>query len=112
MELGFSLPLGSQGLKWSEGDLECIFFTLNTNQATFVSDVLWYNSRNLKWDAMGCHYCRMDVGRTAGAYQDPKYWGGKHRRDVTPHQSDQNYWGGRAHDLKIGVTAPENKPLI
>ena len=35
--LAAAVPLGS------EGDPGCIFFTLNTYQATFISDILWYD---------------------------------------------------------------------
>ena len=37
MDLDFTLAHGPKG---SEGDLECIFFTLNTFQATFLNDIL------------------------------------------------------------------------
>ena len=44
--LGFAsaaaVPLGS------EGEPGCIFFTLNTYQATFIIDILWYACRNWK----------------------------------------------------------------
>ena len=44
--LGFAsaaaVPLGS------DGDPGCIFFILNTCQATFISDILWNNCRKLK----------------------------------------------------------------
>ena len=33
-----------------KGDSECIFFTLNTKKATFISDVLVYTSRNIRFD--------------------------------------------------------------
>ena len=35
---------------WSEGDQECIFFTVNTYQATFISEILLYDYRNWKFD--------------------------------------------------------------
>ena len=40
------LSYGPQG---SEGNPECIFFTLNTYQATSISDILWSNYRNWKF---------------------------------------------------------------
>ena len=43
--LAFFLSLGPKG---SGGDQECIFFTLNTYQPTFISDTLSYACRNWK----------------------------------------------------------------
>ena len=50
--LGFTsavaVPIGS------DGDPRCIFFTLNTCQATFISNILWNNCRNWKkWKCNG-----------------------------------------------------------
>ena len=38
MDLSFALPHGSQG---SEGGPECIFFTLDTYQETFISEICY-----------------------------------------------------------------------
>ena len=40
---GFASLYGHQE---SENDPECIFYTLNTYQATFISPILWYNCMN------------------------------------------------------------------
>ena len=44
MYLGFAL-VAAVPLR-SEGDPGCIFFTLNTYQTTFISDILSYDCRN------------------------------------------------------------------
>ena len=42
-----------------KGDQECILFTLNTYQATFVSDVLWCKCRNWKFGSGTCRRRRL-----------------------------------------------------
>ena len=39
------MPYGPKG---SEGDPQCIFFTLDTYQETSVSDILWSVCKNLR----------------------------------------------------------------
>ena len=50
-----------------EADQEWFFFTFNTCQVTFIIEILWYNSRNWKWDADGTtgrHYHHPMDGQT------------------------------------------------
>ena len=56
--LGFNLPnkvlyvaclCPNSWISGYKGDSECIFFTLNTDKATFITDVLVYTSRNIKF---------------------------------------------------------------
>ena len=51
------------GPNGSGGDQECIFFTLNTCQATFISDTFSYACRNWK---LGSGTGRDGTGRTDG----------------------------------------------
>ena len=51
---------------WSEGDQESLFSTINTYQATFISDILLYDSRNWNCDRTG----RNVTERNDGTEQD------------------------------------------
>jgi len=59
--LAAAVPLGS------DGDPGCIFFTLNTCQATFISDILWNDCRKSKKNK-SVTYGRTDVRTDVRTY--------------------------------------------
>ena len=60
----------------SEGDQNCIFFTLNTYQATVVSDILCYDAR------IGSGMGQNADGNPTGCRQDADRMPMEHQRDA------------------------------
>ena len=88
MELCFNSPDGPKG---SEGDPDYIFFTLNTCQASFISDILWNDCRNWK---------KMEVWR-----RDGRMDGRTDRREVWNSYLDN-------HHFKKFILADQNRIML